>query len=313
MSLLLDALNKTEHDDDLTNSDVPNIHSLREQTTVATGSNFGKIVSIAIIALLASIVGLLMLLLVLNKPPQSNSAPTQTPATVEHQKVSLAEPTPAPMALLPVSLPSTDTAIKARVNHLTPPSKGINAQHVDSDIAALYTKTDALTVIGPRTPTTPKTTNIEPDSTLKQRNLTSAVSEQDKALAQALWDASEIQEHTPIPKGVQAIKPQKPKPPKSAPIEHAVVDAPPEDTMSAYDDTPYLHELANFLRNEIPSLRYSNHSYEKGYVILNRQTLKVGEETQSGVRVQKVLADGAILSFGENAFKLAALSSWVNI
>lgn len=115
----------------------------------------------------------------------------------------------------------------------------------------------------------------------------------------------------------------------SAPPEDA---APPPDVMvdalvaraeAALDNrglaahpAPMLDELSKALRDEIPTLMYSQHDYhasgEESSVYINRERRREGDSI-SGVRVQQILPDSVILRYGDTVFRLRALNSWVNL
>ena len=138
----------------------------------------------------------------------------------------------------------------------------------------------------------------------------------DEVLAKALWDASREGQtgEVPIskyitPGGAQAITIQ-PEPLDAVSLQEDI-EAPLEDTLAAFDAVPFLHELTENTQTTIPTLMYSEHQYPNQYVVFNRETLLVGESAQ-GVTVESVLADGVVLVYQGQRFKLRALSSWVN-
>ena len=88
-----------------------------------------------------------------------------------------------------------------------------------------------------------------------------------------------------------------------------------KDTLSLYKQIPYLHELPERTQNAVPSINYVNHIYSEkagGAVIINKKTLRAGQEISPGMLVERVASDGVIIQYQGLHFKLNALSSWVN-
>ncbi|HMU67702.1 MAG TPA: general secretion pathway protein GspB, partial [Cellvibrionaceae bacterium] len=88
-----------------------------------------------------------------------------------------------------------------------------------------------------------------------------------------------------------------------------------KDTLSLYKQVPYLHELPEKVQNSVPSINYVNHLYSEkagGVVIINKKTLRNGQEIGPGMVVERVASDGIVVQYQGLRFKLNALSSWVN-
>lgn len=80
---------------------------------------------------------------------------------------------------------------------------------------------------------------------------------------------------------------------------------------------PFLIDLSQQTKNEIPTIMYQRHDYagesSRSSVVLNGKTLQVGGNAAPGVKVDDILPDSVILSYGGTQFRLRALNSWVNL
>lgn len=79
---------------------------------------------------------------------------------------------------------------------------------------------------------------------------------------------------------------------------------------------PMLDELSQTVRDDIPTLIYSQHDYRANdgdsSVLINRERRRKGD-SMSGVRVQEILPDSVVLDYRGTVFRLRALNSWVNL
>ena len=79
---------------------------------------------------------------------------------------------------------------------------------------------------------------------------------------------------------------------------------------------PMLEELSQAVRDDIPTLIYSQHDYRvnggESSVLINRERRGVGDST-AGVRVREILPDSVVLGYRDTVFRLRALNSWVNL
>lgn len=79
---------------------------------------------------------------------------------------------------------------------------------------------------------------------------------------------------------------------------------------------PFLAALSQQRKDAIPTLLYSQHDYRGGgrsTVVINGQTAAAGQSLGKGVKVEEILPDSVVLSFGGEPFRLKALNSWVNL
>jgi len=182
------------------------------------------------------------------------------------------------------------------------------AASADNEVQALYqTQQDAqvIQVIEPEIqPALTEPTVITPE---KPRR-----SSVDEELARRLWEESQRELGQPVPES--ALPPTAAKPPAAAPTEPKPLpaDLPAEETLAGHGEVPFLHELPVSVQNTIPTLMYAKHDYEKGFVVINKEELQVGSAAQGGVLLERILADGVLLSLNGTEFKLSSLSSWVN-
>lgn len=132
----------------------------------------------------------------------------------------------------------------------------------------------------------------------------------DEGLARSLWEESRTQPLPDVANG-QVIRPTPtPTEPKVEAESEAAADF--DSSLAAYADVPFLHELAPNLQDQIPTLMYAQHSFDKGSVTFNQKRYQVGDAITAELLLEQILADGVLLSFAGEQFKLAALSSWVN-
>lgn len=282
MSLILDALNKSDRDarpyanrPDLSAS--PSLGSKPEAHTVL----------LAVIALLA-LVAVVLLVLVLLRPatPVPEFEPPAAPLTEALPVAPSAPLTALSESLTALSEPPPAPATKAEPESpaLAPANRGLA-----SEIAALYAPQ-----ISDETEVLPPAEIIVPAS---------SISPEEEVLAHQLW-----QQSAPQPLTVVHATPgtEAPSPP---PVPAGV---PAAESIASLDDVPFLHKLPMNFQNRIPTLMYKQHDYEAGFVMINETTLYVGDFAADGVAVEQIMADGAVLSFDNRRFKLLAQSSWVN-
>jgi hypothetical protein len=330
MSLILDALNKSERENKGTIPDLTTLHSPAPSKT--------KQQPWAIIGLTAICSALLALLIAtwISRPktPEPAATSTQPVVTAPPQTAPPTEPIPEPITYNPQvvdaspqletlpSLGSTPASVRTGSQRqlpipIPPPNtpdylvelpdvvdasgriSAATLQDLGSDVRTLYQPqqdaqvTEVVDIPVQAVPAEPQVSSV------------------DQALARELWEKSKIQ---PIPESLLA-KTRAPATPKTAKPEPKptaeILDAPVSDTLAAYPDTPYLHELPVTEQHKIPTLMYAKHDYRKGVVYINKTELRLGDKTE-GVILERVLADGVLMNAKGVNFKLAAQSSWVN-
>jgi hypothetical protein len=80
---------------------------------------------------------------------------------------------------------------------------------------------------------------------------------------------------------------------------------------------PFLVELSQRTKDEIPTILYQQHDYSDSRggstVVLNGKTLRAGGSAGAGLTVDEILPGSVILSYRGTQFRLRALNSWVNL
>lgn len=77
-----------------------------------------------------------------------------------------------------------------------------------------------------------------------------------------------------------------------------------------------IRDLPSTIQDAIPTLMYTDHIYANTHldiIMLNRMPLRNGDISPEGVRVEKIVEDGALLVYKGQRFKIYALNSWVNL
>ncbi len=130
----------------------------------------------------------------------------------------------------------------------------------------------------------------------------------------SVQDASDLDEERIKALWEQTKKEIPERPTNQAKLQTQIQEA-IKDTLSLYKQVPYLHELPEKVQNSVPSINYANHLYSEragGAVIINKKTLRNGQEISPGLIIDRVASDGIIVQYQGVRFKLNALSSWVN-
>lgn len=281
MSLILDALNKADREQDA--APVPNL-----KTQHAPGNRYGVDVR-WYYALAALAIGLLVLcafLIVL-----------YFRATTDATDSAVSAPNPVKPVADSASTDDAENLASVRIQPILPPDSvaqtyGLSGAEQDT-IAALYQPSVDQEV---QTIQEPQISSQEPE------RAPPSPSTVDAALAKALWDESNIRYSPP------------PQPKVEAPAPAQNAGPPPADgeTLAGYADVPFLHDLSVSMQNTIPTLMYAGHNYAEGYALINKKQVQEGDTLEDQLTVYKVLADGVVFQFGNEQFKLSALNSWVN-
>ncbi|MDZ7925379.1 MAG: general secretion pathway protein GspB [Marinagarivorans sp.] len=116
--------------------------------------------------------------------------------------------------------------------------------------------------------------------------------------------------HLPSPEELQRMWEQ-----TKSQVESKKASVPATVPTSIYAKIPYLYELPENFQRRIPSLLYQNHIYSaKGSaVILNGKTYRKNDPIAPDLVVVDITEDDLILDYLKRPFKLAALSSWVQM
>lgn len=327
MSLILEALNKAdrERDNQPVVPDLQTIHG-RIVPPAPPKRHWGVYV---IIGLLVLILFLLIALLV----RQSKSAAT-TSATAAPASAAASAPVPAPPATTASIPPTSPTAPASQLQSAPAVTDNPN------DVHDIYQDANTL----PPLPEYNSTYEENPAPASRTKKSRSRLLDELEAQAQALDETNngqEEEEEEIVPASVRKAKPkvdqsedpsvldeqrikelweqtkkEVPDRPSNsnARLETQIKEA-IKDSLSLYKQIPFLHELPERVQNTVPSINYVNHIYSEkagGAVIINKKTLKAGQEIAPGLLIDRVSSDGIIVQYQGTRFKLNALSSWVN-
>ena len=280
MSLILDALNKADNERKKQQEMAPGIATPHEGILASKGNNpFNKI------WLLVGAGALLLLLLVVYLLGRSSStAETATPPQLKSsQKPSQAK--------------SATVAAKTNTPSHSPTAKRQVAQQ------------------GAKTPT-PNGSNTTNKATqapqtkqlIAQQYAKAAAAKQGKtptgsnSIGQLYQNSAQTEASNTAENNEVAAEPSYPKAAK--------------DTLDYFTDIAGVRELTYSMQQKIPTLMYQDHQYTKGgrsTITINGKTVRKGGRAAQGVTVENILADGIILKFQNEKFKMPAYSSWVNM
>lgn len=305
MSLILDALNKADRDRDYSDG-VPDLKTLHHGVMHNGRSDRRLLILGALVVVLLVAIAMLLFIWLRSSvsaaPEASTVAIHQTAAPSSDSMANPSVPTTpgeirtghvAQRGITESSTAESDTVV-TRPKLVTDSPEGAE---VDPEVQALYqVQYGEVQVIEP---------TVQPASSELQTRQTSV----DEGLARALWEQSRTQ---PLPQAPLTEQVITPAPVNAEPESDVAVDADFESTIAAFDDVPFLHELPVALQNRIPTLMYAQHSFDAQSVTINKKTFTVGDNIGNSVVVERILADGVLLNYEGEQFKLAALSSWVN-
>jgi general secretion pathway protein B len=284
MSLILDALNKADRERDPRDS-VPDINTVHGGIQRPVDHRHLLWIAAALGGLVVILL-LLLLVLWLRKPAPAEAALERGPAAQQ-------DSTPQPLVATPPATPELPPPV-------APITEVAAAPVLNPEIQALYgVQTDSVVqqVVEPQVQPAPQ---IVIPETPRQSTV-------DETLARTLWEESKTKPLPPPVPQPQAATKKPAEPPPAIDSDLSV-----EETMAGYAKTPFLHELPVSVQDTIPTLMYAKHDYENNKVVINKTELRMGDATNGGVLIERVLADGLLLSFNGLEFKLASLSSWVN-
>jgi len=106
---------------------------------------------------------------------------------------------------------------------------------------------------------------------------------------------------------------------ESVDIEQILQQAREEVENASLDDhpVPFLSELSQQTKDDIPTLYYQRHDYSSdtnlSSIVLNGTTVKAGGSPLPGLKVEEILPDSVVLNYRGTQFRLRALNSWVNL
>ena len=141
-------------------------------------------------------------------------------------------------------------------------------------------------------------------------------------LYQAAHSHANQAERLPVAESVRPVSPpdlpavENNNPVQIPVIMPAPVKPEPVNSLSSRTDLPYMQELSWNTQQKLPSILYSGHQYseESGTrkVEINGATYREGASVSTELVLEEIMSDGIILRFQAQSFKLQALNSWVN-
>ena len=280
MSLILDALNRAEHERKTQNA-VPDINTLHRPLALDAESGARRKLwwVIGVVLVLAAVIIALLVILRRGAEPPLVAAPqpvseAQGPTA---QQTAGAQPSGVVAPATTAQSPSTPTTGMAAPVVAAKPSPRKSVTNADVD--KLYAAEDAA-VAAP---------------------VDSGVNELYAAEA-ATTAASETIVDPFNSAGSATATPQEQAPPR---------------TFDSIKNIPDFNSLPWNMRQKIPTISYARHNYLAGgvsSVVINNQTTGVGNIIGTGqFIVQEIFVDGVVLKHGNAVFKLRALTGWINM
>lgn len=305
MSLILDALNRSRHDDRQVPEKAPGLDSPHfREPPEAAGNRWLVLLAVALCIALGVIAWLL-----LARPPAGSLPKTPVPAAgrVATSGAGVATaPRPEPVVAVDRELPPE----AAPAVTVAPPAE-----------------TSAATTVAPASPVPlaaeppgSDATADEPAATVSTEPAAPAAAVQDEEVA-ALYrqPAAPAPVAQPEPTGETAATPPPGREERPIDIEAMVAQAQAEMANRGLQDNPVplLASLSQQFKDRVPSIMYLRHDYSgtpgKSTVVLNSKSLAPGGSLPGGVKVEEILPDSVILSYQGTRFRLRALNSWVNL
>lgn len=297
MSLILDALNRSSQNTD----QIPGV-ATQHYVEDSAGGNHGR----QYLPWLALLVSLLVIgWLVLDRvPPPSSQAPpamtapaaTSTPPAELHavQAVVPIVRTPEPDTMEAQQPSSTQSQPVTELTLIEEETVAVTQLPEDnSAVADLYRK-QAASAIAPAT--------IKPAVQLEAESATrSSVAPAVTGRPAAADVAESGREEQPIDIEKMVLK-----------ARNDLKDAQLEE-----HSAPFITELSQHTKDGIPTFFYERHDYSdiesQSSVVCSGKLLKVGDSSAAGIKVDEILPDSVVLSYGGTQFRLRALNSWVNL
>ena len=280
MSLILDALNRAEHERKTQNA-VPDINTLHRPLALNAESGARRKLWWAIGAVLVLATVIIALLVILRREAEPPLVPAPQPVLEAQgstaQQAAGARPSGVVAPATTAQSPSTPTTGMAAPVVAAKPSPRKSVTNADVD--KLYAAEDA-TVAAP---------------------VDSGVNELYAAEAATTAASETIVDPFNSPGSVTAT-PQEQAPPR---------------TFESIKNIPDFNSLPWNMRQKIPTISYARHNYLAGgvsSVVINNQTTGVGNIIGAGqFIVQEIFVDGVVLKHGNAVFKLRALTGWINM
>lgn len=283
MSLILDALNRAEHERKNQNA-VPDINTLHRPQALSTESSARRTIWWGIGAVLVLVAIILALLVVLRREsgPVPVAPPLSVPSPVE-QAPSVQQSAVAPSSVAAVASVPSPRSISRQATVATTPEVAAKAtprtSATNSDVDKLYAAEDT-------TASAPVDTGV--NELYAAEAATTAASETIVDPFNSTGSATAAAQEQAPPRTFDSIK-----------------------------NIPDFNALPWNMRQKIPTITYARHNYLAGgvsSVVINNQTTGVGNIIGAGqFIVQEIYVDGVVLKHGNAVFKLRALTGWINM
>lgn len=279
MSLILDALNRAEHE--RKNQDtVPDLNSLHSAQLFNTAPDKRQTLwwVIGVVAVLLAII--IVLVMLLRREPLAQPAITQV--------APLASPPPV------IEPAASGMAIEAPIQ--TPIQAPVIEPKPVSHTAVIATKSTA------------------PNAAI-DKLYSSGGAETDAATAEGVNELYAAEAAT-APASETIVDPFNAAGQATATAAVAHELAPPR-TFDSIKNIPDFNSLPWNMRQQIPTITYQRHNYLAdgiSSVVINNQTTGVGNIIGTGqFVVQEIFVDGVVLKQGNAVFKMRALNGWINM
>lgn len=292
MSLILDALNRAEHERKNQNA-VPDLNTLHHPQPLNAVVPARPMLWLAVAAALVLVAIVLVLVIVLRPEPVASSASVvQTSASSAAAiAVQQASPAPSQAAVVQSAPQSAAVAVKPAVAIEAKPAtqRAVASVSAAPKVAAPKADIDKLYAAE----------DSQPVETAER-----GVNELYAAEA-ATTAASESIVDPFNPAAAHAV------------TATAVQEQAPPRTFDSIKNIPDFNALPWNMRQQIPTISYARHNYLAGgvsSVVINNQTTGVGNIIGAGqFIVQEIFVDGVVLKHGNAVFKLRALTGWINM
>ncbi|VUD56772.1 hypothetical protein TDB9533_02391 [Thalassocella blandensis] len=299
MSLILDALNKADHERN--KESPPTINSAHDEPPVYSASP-EKQHKLLFIGLIICMVVILALgaILVLDKKDTSNSESfpiadaDQTAKGNQRQSGPAEKPQPQNQTRNASSANPTEAtkpAATATPNTTPNPQQSKYAENRKKMIAAQYEQVNQTRKTVETTPVPASSQAPEAEHAKKQQEVAAIYKNQVKP--------------TPQPQQVRAtprptVAPRPTQPPAN------------KNTLAGHPDIGTVHDLPFATQKQLPTLMYREHHYPNN-VMLNKKVVSKGQQIEPNLYLEEILVDGIILRYEKRKFKMPRLNSWVNM
>lgn len=306
MSLILDALNKADHERN--KESPPTINSAHDEPPVygTSPEKQHKLLFIGLIACVVIILGLGFVLIMdtirgpdaktqIAMAPSSNSAQASAQTNAPTNQATpppVTRETPAP------------TPVATRAANAQNPQFNKYAENRKKMIAAQYEQVNQGGTETEEASDAPRQQPDEEDTSEARKNQeeVAAIYKNQTAPTPNPQAKPQPVRATPAPSVTQErVAAPRATPPPVAP-----------NSLAAHADIGTVHDLPFSTQKELPTLMYREHNYPNN-VMLNNKLISKGQQIDSNLYLEEILVDGIIVRYGNRKFKMPRLNSWVNM